>query len=396
MKMHIGIAVGLMLAGVGCGSCFGRSTREVSEHAGEAEAKRASHRDELEVPENMLRDLRITTAEVQVAQSAESVATMLGELMVNQDTYAEVGAPLPGRVTRLTAGVGDRVQSGTPLAEIQSAELGRARAAVMAAAGRVTLARSALDRTRALAAERIAPQREVQEAEAELAASEADAAAADASLRALGAPQSAANPGDASRFTLRSPVSGVVIARDVVVGQAIGDGTPALFAIANLSQLWLTVHAFERDAVRIRPSTSAEVSVAALPGRTITGRVTHIGGQVDPVSRTVPIRIVVNNLDAQLRPGMSASARLPIGNSDARILTVPAGALQRIADSWVVFIPKDAGHFEVRRVGRGRDLEGQVEIVQGLSAGDRVVVDGSFVLKAEAEQARGLGSDDRH
>lgn len=393
MKMRIAIAVGLTLASVGCGSCFGRSTPEVSEKAEEAEAKTESHSNELEVPQDMLRDLRLTTAEVQAAKSAESFATILGELMVNQDAYAEVGAPLPGRVTRLTAGVGDRVQNGAALAEIQSVELGRARAAVMAAAGRATLARSALDRKRALAAERIAPQREVQEAEAELAASEADAAAADVSVRALGAPQSAASPGEAAQFTLRSPVSGVVIARDVVVGQAIGDGTPALFKIANLSQLWLTVHAFERDAVRIATSTSAEVSVAALPGRTITGRVTHIGGQVDPESRTVPIRIVVNNPDAKLRPGMSASARLPIGDSATRILTVPSGALQRLADSWVVFIPKDAGHFEVRQVGRGRDLEGQVEIVQGLSAGDRVVVDGSFVLKAEAEKARGLGSD---
>ena len=393
MKIRIAMAVGLTLAGVGCGSCFGRNTPEVSEKAEEAEAKTESHSNELEVPQDMLRDLRITTAEVQAAKSAESFATILGELMVNQDAYAEVGAPLPGRVTQLIAGVGDRVQNGAPLAEIQSVELGRARAAVMAAAGRVTLARSALERKRALAAERIAPQREVQEAEAELAASEADAAAADASLRALGAPQTAASPGDTAHFTLRSPVSGVVIARDVVVGQAIGDGTPALFKIANLSQLWLTVHAFERDAVRITPSTSAEVSVAALPGRTITGRVTHIGGQVDPESRTVPIRIVVNNPDAQLRPGMSASARLPIGDSTARILTVPSGALQRLADAWVVFIPKDAGHFEVRQVGRGRDLEGQVEVVQGLAAGDRVVVDGSFVLKAEAEKARGLGGD---
>ena len=110
----------------------------------------------------------------------------------------------------------------------------------------------------------------------------------------------------------------------------------------------------------------------------------------------MPIRILVANPDGRLRPGMSASARLPIGDSTARILTVPSGALQRISDAWVVFIPKDAGHFEVREVGRGRDLEGQVEIVQGLKAGERVVVDGSFVLKAEAEKARGLGGDDRH
>ena len=397
MRTRIAMVVTALVVSTGCGSCFGRGAPAPAPEAAKAAEKPESHSNELEVAEDMLRDLRITTADVQAATSAESFATILGELMVNEDAYAEIGAPLPGRVTRLLAGVGDRVQNGTPLVELQSAELGRARAAVMAASGRVTLARTALERKRALAAERIAAEREVQEAEAELAASQAEVASADASVRALGAsPQDAGGSSDAARFILRSPLAGVVISRDVVLGQAIGDNPAPLFKIANLSQLWLSVHAFERDAVRIVPSTTAQVTIAALPGRTLTGRVSHIGGQVDPESRTVPIRILVANPDGRLRPGMSASARLPIGDSTARILTVPSGALQRISDAWVVFIPKDAGHFEVREVGRGRDLEGQVEIVQGLKAGERVVVDGSFVLKAEAEKARGLGGDDRH
>ncbi len=395
MNRQLAIIVAATLATTGCGSCFGRGTPEPTPAAATATAKPEAHSDELEVPVDMLRDLRITTAEVQQSKSAENFATILGELKVNEDAYAEVAAPLGGRVTRLLVGVGDRVQQGAALAELQSVELGRARAAVMAATGRVTLARTALERKRALAAERIAPQREVQEAEAELAASEAEAAAADTSVRALGASPSESGV-DAARFTLRAPVSGVVIARDVVVGQGISDSSPALFKIANVSQLWLTVHAFERDAVRIRTATTANVSISALPGRTITGRVTQVGGQVDPASRTVPVRIVVSNPDGTLRPGMSASAQIAIGDSTATILTIPSGALQRVGSDWVVFIPKDPGHFDVRQVGRGRDLGAQVEIVQGLKAGERVVVDGSFVLKAEAEKARGLGDDDPH
>lgn len=395
MKLRTVVFLAVVATSTGCGSCFGRTPAPSVEEAEHKDETAESHGNELEVPVDMLRDLRITTADVQQAKAAETFATILGELKVNEDAYAEVAAPLPGRVTRVIAGIGDRVRYGTPLVELQSAELGRARAAVMAASGRVTLARVALERKRTLAAERIAPQREVQEAEAELAASEADAAAADASLRALGAAP-AESPAESARFVLRAPVSGVVIARDVVVGQSIGDASPPLFKIANLSQLWLEVHAFERDAVRIKSATTANVSVAALPGRTITGRVSQVGGQVDPESRTVPVRIVVANPDATLRPGMSASAQLPIGDSTATILTVPSGALQRIGSEWVVFIPKDEGHFEVREVGRGRNLGAQVEIVHGLKPGERVVVDGSFVLKAEAEKARGLGGDDHH
>lgn len=397
MNRQLAIIAAAMLVTTGCGSCFGRDAAErtPSPEADAPTATPAAHRNELEIAQGMLRDLRITTAAVQQTTGADAVATILGELKVNEDAYAELAAPLPGRVTRLMAGVGDRVAAGAPLAELQSAELGRARAAVLAASGRITLARTTLARTRALAAERIAPQREVQAAEAELAASEAERAAADAALGALGARvDDAAATDDPARFTLRSPVGGVVIARDVVVGQAIGENPGALFKIADLSVLWLTVHAFERDAVRIVPGTTAQVTVSALPGRTMTGRVSHIGGQVDAQSRTVPVRILVANRDGRLRPGMSASARLPIGDATTRLVTVPAGALQRLGGAWVVFVPKDAGHFEIREVGRGRDLEGQVEIVHGLGAGERVVVDGSFVLKAEAEKARGLGGDD--
>jgi cobalt-zinc-cadmium efflux system membrane fusion protein len=105
----------------------------------------------------------------------------------------------------------------------------------------------------------------------------------------------------------------------------------------------------------------------------------------------MPVRIELPNTDRALRPGMTASAQVPLANTLGRVLSVPAPALQRLADAWVVFIPRgdDEWHFEVRTVGRGRDLGAAVEILSGLAVGDRVVVDGSFVLKAEAEKARG-------
>ena len=159
--------------------------------------------------------------------------------------------------------------------------------------------------------------------------------------------------------------------------------------------MWLTVHAFERDAVRVSPGTRAEVTLAAFPGRVFSGAVDLVGRQVDPESRTVPIRIALKN-SGELRPGMSATARLAIGASTQQVLAVPAAALQRLGDDWVVFLPRDPGHFEIRPVGRGRDLGHEVEIVRGLTAGETIVVEGAFVLKAEAEKARGGGDEHGH
>jgi cobalt-zinc-cadmium efflux system membrane fusion protein len=83
---------------------------------------------------------------------------------------------------------------------------------------------------------------------------------------------------------------------------------------------------------------------------------------------------------------MSASATLPIGASNAAILAVPVAAVQRVGESWCVFVPKGTGLFEIRRIGRGRDLGTEVEVLSGVSAGDTIVVDGAFLLKSQAEK----------
>jgi cobalt-zinc-cadmium efflux system membrane fusion protein len=180
-------------------------------------------------------------------------------------------------------------------------------------------------------------------------------------------------------------VTGSVIERDVVVGRTI-DPSAATFRIGDLSTLWLTVHAFERDAVRIEQGAPARITFSALPGRDFKGQVTFIGGHVERESRTVPIRIDVGNERRLLRPGMSATAAVPVGAAGGRILTVPVAAVQRLKNEWCVFLPKDGHTFEIRRIGRGRDLGGEVEVLSGLTAGDQIVVDGAFLLRAQAER----------
>jgi cobalt-zinc-cadmium efflux system membrane fusion protein len=167
--------------------------------------------------------------------------------------------------------------------------------------------------------------------------------------------------------------------------------------LSDVSSLWLVVHAFERDALRVKQSSSARVSFAALPERTVEGRVARVGTRVDPISRTVDVRIDVANAEGLLRPGMSATARIALGDATSRLIAVPTQAVQRVDRGWAVFVPeKEQGGFEVRPVGRGRDLDGEVEILSGLSAGETVVIDGAFLLKAQLDKARGGGAEHHH
>jgi cobalt-zinc-cadmium efflux system membrane fusion protein len=387
----------IFVATVALAAC-GRGTEETAKRAPAAsttaEAPHKEAPNTVEVDEGMLRDLRITTRAVE-SRTGGDLVMLLGELAVDQRAYAEVGTPVAARVTRLPVNAGDVVRSGQTLAELTSPELARERAEYLSASARLKLAEAALERKRGLAAEKIAPLREVQEAES--AAGEARAAlrASRASIAAFGVdpPTDDGDGATSSVFVLRSPVSGSVIERTAVIGQMLDPSAPA-FRIGNLSTLWLTVHAFERDAVRIRQGVMARLSFPALPGQDFSGAVTMVGRHVERESRTVPVRIDVKNRDNLLRPGMSATATLPVGESGAAILAVPVASVQRVRNEWCVFLPKDANHFEIRRIGHGRDLGGEVEVLSGLRAGESIVVDGAFLLKAQAE--KGKGGHDEH
>jgi cobalt-zinc-cadmium efflux system membrane fusion protein len=205
-----------------------------------------------------------------------------------------------------------------------------------------------------------------------------------------------ASRGSGSRFVLSSPIAGTVIDRAALLGQMV-DAEHSLFIIGDLSRLWLVVHAFERDALRVREGTTTRITFPALPGQSFSGTVARIGSRVDPTSRTIEVRIVMDNPEGVLRPGMSASVLVAVGDSNENVVAVPVEALQRHLSGWCVFLPRpEAGVFELRPVGRGRDLEGEVEVLSGLRAGERVVVDGAFLLRAEAEKARGGGEEHHH
>jgi cobalt-zinc-cadmium efflux system membrane fusion protein len=340
----------------------------------------------VEIDDGMLRDLRLTTRTVE-SRTGGDLVMLLGELAVDQSSYAEVGTPAAARITRLLANTGDTVRSGQTLAELTSPELGRERAAYLSARARLTLAEAALERKRGLASEKIVPLREVQEAESGVGEARATLRAARAAIGAFGVepPLDDGDEATSSIFVLRAPVSGSVIERTAVVGQMLDPASPA-FRIGDLSTLWLTVHASERDAVRIRQGVEARLAFPALPGQDFTGKVTVVGGHVERESRTVPVRIDVRNHNRLLRPGMSATATLPVGQTGAAILTVPVAAVQRVRNEWCVFLPRDANHFEIRRIGRGRDLGTEVEVLSGLETGETIVVDGAFLLKAQAEK----------
>jgi cobalt-zinc-cadmium efflux system membrane fusion protein len=333
---------------------------------------------------DMMRDLRVTLGKAQARAAGETVSA-LGELHVNEDAYAEIASPVAARVTKVLAKPGDKVVAGQPLVVLNSPELAQSRAEVDAAKARLDVARRNAERKRQLVADRLVPEREAIEADAALGEARAAYNVATSSLRRYGGGAGAA------ALTIESPIAGTVIDRSVVMGQ-LADPSKTLFRVGDLSTLWLVAHVYERDAVRVRPERPAVATFAALPGKSIDAVIKTIGKEVDAASRTIDIRLDVPNVDGSLRPGMSATVTIPLGEpGEAQVVTVPAAAVQRVGEDWAVFIPHGDNAFEARVIGRGRDLGGEVEVLSGLQPGESVVVDGAFLLKAEADKARGGG-----
>jgi cobalt-zinc-cadmium efflux system membrane fusion protein len=214
------------------------------------------------------------------------------------------------------------------------------------------------------------------------------AQAARLSLAALGTSDPA---GIGGRLTVTAPISGIVSDRSASLGEAV-ERTSALYVIESLSTVMVMAHASEQDIPRIRPGNRVEVSIGAYPGRLFPGTVESVAGRIDEKTRTLPIRCLVQNPNGMIKPEMYVRVSLSSGSA-TRGLAVPRSALVEQGSETYVYVQTEAG-FERRPVRIGRVDAKLAEIVSGLKAGERVVVDGVFVLKSEDAKGELKGHTD--
>jgi len=381
---------------------------EADEHGEEGEGRR-----EVTLSEEGFRNARIETARARREPLVRALS-FTGEVVFHPDRVAAVGPQVPARVGRLHVGVGDRVARGQILATLDSTASAAARGANTVARARRDAAQVILTRQERLRAEGINATREVDEARASLRAAEAELVAAEGALAALrlGAGASGAT------VVLRSPIAGVVVARDAIVGQPV-EATATLFTVADPTEVWVLLRAYERDLGRIAVGAPVTLTTTAFRDRTFPGRATYVGATLDERTRTVPVRVEVPNADGALRPGMFVRAELatsdapappadagraadapepeteeegqdagPGGREEAReALVVPVSAVHQVGDDDVVFVQVAPRRFAARRVELGERSGDRVEVRRGLREGDEVATEGSVTLKAELDRA---------
>lgn len=194
--------------------------------------------------------------------------------------------------------------------------------------------------------------------------------------------------GDPRTVLLRSPVSGVVVEKNVVAGQRIMPGD-ALYRIADLSVVWLEGEVFEQDLGSARVGLEVTAEFQALPGVERRGRITYVYPMLNPETRTGRIRVELANPGLQLKPGMFATIRFTTPSES--VLSVPRTAVLSTGARNLVFLKRADGRFTPTDVVPGRQSEERIEILRGLAAGDTVVASATFLLDAESNLGTLMG-----
>jgi len=337
-------------------------------------------------------------------QSIAGVIPATGKVLVPEDRVAVIGPVNAGRIVRLFAGQGSRVQKGQKLADLESADIDQAEADYLKAladyenarrssVAEIRLAQENYDRTKLLYEKTITAGKNLQTAEHDLevakAAGESSVNGAKATLTAarrhlliLGLSSSTIDslpkkPDLAAVFSLNSPIAGTVIERNATVGASVGTDAN-LFKIIDLSRVWIDANVFEKDLARVRMGQEVKVNLPALPGSTYTGRVILIDSVVDPETRTIKVRTEVANPDSRLKPDMFANVEI-VTDLNRSAISIPQTAVLNDGGKTVVFVAEGNG-YQKREVHTGIQNGDRLEIVEGLSAGEKVVVKGNYLL----------------
>lgn len=301
---------------------------------------------------------------------------------LDQQLVARIGASVTGRITEIDAGLGRNVKKGQRLAVLSSIELGRAQSYYLKARSKVNLRRLTVQRAKRLLQSGVIATAQFQERQSVLNEAEVDLRAASDQLRVMGMSEADLKRLEKNRsihsFSLvTSSIDGVVIERDVAIGQVV-QPTDRLFTVANLSHLWLVAEIPEQHAYWAREGDQVQAEVPALQNREVSGKLIYVADMVNPATRTVKVRMALDNPKRLFKPQMLAT--LKISKPGAQTLVVPGEAVVRENDKTYVFVQTTPKHFELREVKLGREKGQQLPLLEGLKAGEPIVVKGAFHL----------------
>ena len=316
-------------------------------------------------PTTLTRTLRLTGAVAYNAFKTTPVITQVG-----------------GPVSRILVVPGQHVAAGQPMLEVSSPDYSQLLDSYLKAADSFRLASKNYARAQDLYQHQAIAERDLEQAESDHNQAQADLNAADQGMRILGIknPADLAKAPSSAQIPVLAPIGGQVVERLVSPGQVVQAGQTQAFTISDLTTVWVLANVYQADLAYVRSGDDVDVQTDAYPG-SFHGRISYVSPALDPNTRTLQARIVVDNPGEKLKKDMYCTVTVTAGTIANAVAVPDSSVLRDDNNQPFVYVAVGANQFGRRDVEVGQNQSGRTQILKGISVGEKVVGDGSLFLQ---------------
>ena len=367
-----------------------------------AAAKAKVNKDEVVLSEEQQTTAMIQTRAAVVSQEPDMLRVK-GRIALADDRTSRVGVRTVGSVVVVYANLGDYVHKGQVLARYHADEVRDSRAQYRATLAELDRAKAAEaqakrnhDRALRLLELKAGSVQQVELTQQDLVSAQAVVKKAEIEvdrgrdlleddLKVPANPPANRQDETEDEVPILAPADGYIIEKNVTPGKTV-ELSAVTFVIGDLSKVWMLASVRQEDLGKLRLDQSAFVTLSGQDGPRLAGKITNLGQQFDPETRMMQVRIELPNTNGRLRPEMLADAEIPVGGRKP-VVVVSSDAVQQVNGQDVVFVRTAPDRFAVRPVRVGETADGKTPILEGIAAGDRVAIRGSFILKSQLLKA---------
>jgi len=343
-----------------------------------------------------IKQIKLETETVSL-QPFTGYLTIPAKVITNQDNEAQIGSLVQGRVHQVFVKIGDYVKAGQVLMTVEGLDVGEIKAGYVIAKAALDYTKANYERQKKLFDEKIGSQKALLESQAEYEKALAEFNAEDKKIHSVGLSDEDVTDSKMSEehtsgtLPIKSSINGVVVERNVVIGQSV-DATTNAFKVINTNTVWVDGQIYEKDITKINQKTNVLFTSATYMNEKFYGRIIYIGQTIDEHTRTITIRGEFSNSSYKLKPQMFGELKIPV-SSNAKAIMIPEESVIKESGQEYVFVqtsdtttPNGGQAFEKRIVVTGTTSDNRTEIKEGLREGEKVASKGVFYLKSELKK----------
>jgi membrane fusion protein, heavy metal efflux system len=331
------------------------------------------------IPQDQMSHVQVVSVE---STTLKRTLRLTGSVAYNAFNTTPVITQVGGPVTRILVVPGEHVKTGQPMLEVSSPDYSQLLGAYLKAADSFRLAEKNYARAQELYQHHANAERDLEQAESDRNQAQADLNAAEQGMKILGIknPADLAKAPSSAQIQVLAPIGGQVVERLVSPGQVVQAGQTQAFTISDLSTVWVLANVYQTDLAVVQSGEDVVVQTDAYPG-SFHGKISYVSPALDPNTRTLQARIVVDNPGEKLKRDMYCTVSVTAG-SLVNIIAVPdASVLRDDNNQPFVYVESGANQFGRRDVELGASQDGRIQVLKGIFAGDKVVGDGSLFLQ---------------